>query len=84
VENWRHEYNNYRPHSSLDYLTPVEFALKILRNQAGRRGWTIKAKGRDSLIIGGTKIGGISTTQAYVTPTLNLCDYVISNIAFSY
>jgi len=26
VENWRQEYNNYRPHSSLDYLTPVEFA----------------------------------------------------------
>ncbi len=26
VENWRQEYNNYRPHSSLDYLTPSEFA----------------------------------------------------------
>jgi len=26
VENWRQEYNNYRPHSSLDYLTPAEFA----------------------------------------------------------
>ena len=26
MENWRQEYNNYRPHSSLDYLTPVEFA----------------------------------------------------------
>ena len=23
VENWRQEYNNYRPHSSLDYLTPA-------------------------------------------------------------
>jgi len=26
VEAWRQEYNNYRPHSSLDYLTPLEFA----------------------------------------------------------
>ena len=26
VEAWRQEYNNHRPHSSLDYLTPAEFA----------------------------------------------------------
>ena len=28
VENWRQEYNNYRPHSSLGYLTPAEFAWR--------------------------------------------------------
>ena len=28
VESWRQEYNNYRPHSSLDYLTPSEFAKR--------------------------------------------------------
>jgi len=28
VEAWRQEYNNYRPHSSLDYLTPAEFAKR--------------------------------------------------------
>ncbi len=28
VENWRQEYDNYRPHSSLGYLTPVEFARR--------------------------------------------------------
>ncbi|GAI02713.1 unnamed protein product [marine sediment metagenome] len=34
VENWRQEYNNYRPHSSLDYLTPAEFARRYYeRNQ---------------------------------------------------
>lgn len=26
AEAWRQEYNDYRPHSSLDYLTPAEFA----------------------------------------------------------
>ena len=28
VEAWRQEYNNYRPHSSLDYLTPAEFSRR--------------------------------------------------------
>jgi len=28
VEAWRQEYNNYRPHSSLGYLTPSEFARR--------------------------------------------------------
>jgi putative transposase len=28
VEIWGREYNNYRPHSSLDYLTPAEFARR--------------------------------------------------------
>jgi len=28
VENWRQEYNNYRPHSSLGYLTPAEFVRR--------------------------------------------------------
>ncbi|MFO7947517.1 MAG: transposase, partial [Armatimonadota bacterium] len=26
IEAWREEYNTHRPHSSLDYLTPEEFA----------------------------------------------------------
>jgi transposase InsO family protein len=35
VENWRQEYNNYRPHSSLDYLTPAEFVGQYYeKNQA--------------------------------------------------
>lgn len=28
IEQWRKEYNGYRPHSSLDNLTPTEYALK--------------------------------------------------------
>ena len=26
VEDWRIEYNTLRPHSALDYLTPIEYA----------------------------------------------------------
>jgi len=33
VENWRQEYNNYRPHSSLDYLAPAEFARRYYGNK---------------------------------------------------
>lgn len=29
IESWREEYNQERPHSSLGYLTPVEFASQI-------------------------------------------------------
>ena len=28
IESWRKDYNEFRPHSSLTYLTPAEFALK--------------------------------------------------------
>jgi len=30
VENWRMEYNNHRPHSSLGYLTPAAFAATCI------------------------------------------------------
>ena len=35
VESWRQEYNNYRPHSSLGYLTPVEFARQYYEKTQG-------------------------------------------------
>lgn len=28
IEAWREEYNHYRPHSSLGYLAPAEFARR--------------------------------------------------------
>jgi len=33
VETWRQEYNNYRSHSSLDYLTPAEFARRYYEDK---------------------------------------------------
>ena len=34
IENWREEYNHYRPHSSLGYLTPTEFAERSRRAES--------------------------------------------------
>ncbi|MFN0142270.1 MAG: integrase core domain-containing protein, partial [Mycobacterium sp.] len=28
IETWRRHYNEVRPHSSLDYLTPIEFKMR--------------------------------------------------------
>jgi putative transposase len=28
ISNWRRAYNEFRPHSSLNYMTPTEFATK--------------------------------------------------------
>ena len=33
IENWREEYNTCRPHSSLGYLTPTEFAERCRRGE---------------------------------------------------
>ena len=48
VEAWRRHYNEVRPHSSLDYLTPAAFAAK-LKNDAV----PASATGRDAALNGG-------------------------------
>jgi putative transposase len=35
VEDWRRDYNHVRPHSSLNYLTPIEFVAKIAAKKSG-------------------------------------------------
>ena len=37
VEAWRQEYNDYRPHSSLGYLTPTEFARRYNQKSRGEK-----------------------------------------------
>ncbi len=65
VENWRQEYNNYRPHSSLDYLTPAEFTRQYYeknpekeamqpRQVAARRKYTPEEKAVSPSVAGET------------------------------
>jgi putative transposase len=37
IESWRRHYNEVRPHSSLGYLTPAEFAARIREQDAALR-----------------------------------------------
>jgi putative transposase len=46
IEAWRHDYNHLRPHSSLGYLTPQEFAARNQRSAAvARTAWPAKLAG---------------------------------------
>jgi putative transposase len=48
IEAWRRHYNQIRPHSSLDYLTPNEFAMKLSEKAAT----SAQATGRDAAVGG--------------------------------
>jgi putative transposase len=47
IESWRQHYNEVRPHSSLGYLTPNEFAARQTKNPAPRQ-----ATGRGAAVFG--------------------------------
>ena len=49
IEAWRRHYNEVRPHSSLGYLTPAEFAAKLEQTNAA----PASATGRDAARHGG-------------------------------
>ena len=34
IETWRHDYNEERPHSSLNYMSPIEFARTAVEMRA--------------------------------------------------
>ena len=48
IEAWRKHYNEVRPHSSLGYLTPIEFVAKLDKNDAA----PASATGRDAAVVG--------------------------------
>lgn len=33
IETWRNDYNHFRPHSSLNYMTPIEFIKSLTFSQ---------------------------------------------------
>ena len=49
IEAWRRHFNEVRPHSSLGYLTPVEFAAKLQHTNAA----PASATGQDAALHGG-------------------------------
>ena len=51
IESWRQHYNAVRPHSSLDYLTPNEFAAQLNNAAPG------KATGRGAAVCGPSRPG---------------------------
>ncbi len=70
IAQWKQDYNEARPHSSLQYRTPVEFAAQaagFYRNEVGR------TKTGESLIIRGLKMGGRSNAYLWGTGCLANC-----------
>ena len=52
VEDWRLDYNNHRPHSSLGYMTPAAYATSCnLPGSAALRQADCKAKNVDNSLI---------------------------------
>jgi len=52
IERWRRHYNEERPHSSLGYLTPREFAERIEEQDAASR----QATGRNAAVCGASAL----------------------------
>ena len=73
VEAWRRHYNEVRPHSSLGYLTPAEFAAKLRQTNAA----PASATGRDAARHGGFAPRPVPTpslkgqTEEQETPVLS-------------
>ena len=55
IEAWRKHFNEVRPHSSLGYLTPAEFAAKLQQTNAA----PASATGRDAARCGASRPGSL-------------------------
>jgi putative transposase len=56
IESWRRHYNEVRPHSSLGYLTPAEFAARLRSQDAA----PAQATGRSAAVCGAS-VGSLFT-----------------------
>lgn len=59
IETWRRHFNEVRPHSSLGYLTPDEFAMKLKLNDAA----PASATGRDAAVDGASAPRPVATSS---------------------
>ncbi len=57
IEGWRRHYNEVRPHSSLGYLTPAEFAARIGSQDAASR----PATGRTAAVCGASALRPVAS-----------------------
>ena len=57
IESWRRHFNEVRPHSSLGYLTPAEFAAKIEEQDAASR----PATGRIAAVCGASALRPVAS-----------------------
>jgi putative transposase len=57
IETWRRHYNEVRPHSSLGYLTPAEFAARIGSQDAASR----PATGRTAAVCGASALRPVAS-----------------------
>jgi len=57
IETWRQHYNQVRPHSSLGYLTPAEFAARIKEQDAAPE----QATGRTAAVCGASALRPVAS-----------------------
>ena len=57
IESWRRHFNEVRPHSSLGYLTPAEFAAKIQEQDAASE----QATGRTAAVCGASALRPVAS-----------------------
>src|ERR1700745_114180 len=57
IESWRRHYNEVRPHLSLGYLTPAEFAARIEETDAAAE----QATGRIAAVCGASALRPVAS-----------------------
>src|SRR4030095_6604817 len=61
IETWRRHYNQVRPHSSLGYLTPAEFAGRLKEQDAESE----QATGRTAAVCGASALRPVASSPSH-------------------